>query len=137
VLTDEERSVHTVMVYLNDQRTFGEGETVFHDFKKGRYTTMQAVRGKGLVFKHELWHEGKPLTRGHKYILRTDLMFRRVSAAPLASLRFVDDPKFKEAEALYQKSIACVASTCHRSRFLTGPLGCKRQATLLALPRRI
>ena len=44
-----------------------------------------------------------------KYILRTDLMFLRVATAPLSkALLYLDEPKYHEAEALYQKSITCV-----------------------------
>jgi hypothetical protein len=30
-----------------------------------------------LLFEHSLVHQGAPVLRGHKYVLRTDVMFRR------------------------------------------------------------
>lgn len=106
VLTDEERSVHTIMVYLNESRQYLGGETVFHG--KTRDVRVQGVQGKGLVFKHNLWHEGCALKRGVKYILRTDLMFVRISTTPFSpSLSYTAESEFHAAEALYQKSIEC------------------------------
>lgn len=70
VWTDEERSVYTMMIYLvrivkyfgahfrkNDARQYAGGETVFHYRETDTTARVQGVRGKALVFKHQLWHE--------------------------------------------------------------------------------
>lgn len=67
--TDAIRSELTLLVYLNAE--FEGGETVFTDSKKH----FQPATGAALVFPHDLWHEGRPLRTGRKYVLRTDLMF--------------------------------------------------------------
>jgi prolyl 4-hydroxylase len=36
--------------------------------------------GKALVFYHPQLHEGMPVVKGRKYVLRTDVMFRQAEA---------------------------------------------------------
>jgi predicted 2-oxoglutarate/Fe(II)-dependent dioxygenase YbiX len=64
---DGERSRLTLMVYLNDD--FEGGETRFQE------VTIHPRTGMALVFEHPLLHEGSSVTRGRKYVLRTDVMF--------------------------------------------------------------
>jgi prolyl 4-hydroxylase len=69
----DERSLFTAMVYLNDD--FEGGST---DFDLGDEEIRVApARGKVLLFDHGLRHQGAPVVRGHKYVLRTDVMYRR------------------------------------------------------------
>ena len=65
-----ERSRWTFMVYLNDD--FDGGGT---DFEDG--VTVRPVTGAALVFAHGLRHQGAEVTRGTKYVLRSDVMFVR------------------------------------------------------------
>ena len=41
---------------------------------------MLPAPGLVLAFAHGLWHEGERLQQGVKWCLRTDVMYRRVSA---------------------------------------------------------
>ncbi|WP_437563975.1 2OG-Fe(II) oxygenase [Sorangium sp. So ce542] len=65
-----ERSLFTAMIYLNDD--FEGGTT---DFWGGQSIVPQ--RGMALVFEHRRLHRGAAVTRGRKYVLRTDVMYRR------------------------------------------------------------
>lgn len=71
-----EQSYLTFMVYLNDD--FDGGETSFEDsysddsFDEVRITPKQ---GMALFFEHATHHKGEPVTRGRKYVLRTDVMY--------------------------------------------------------------
>ena len=65
-----EESRLTFMVYLNDG--FTGGETAFEQ------AFISPVSGMALIFRHELFHEGKPVTSGRKYVLRSDVMFNPV-----------------------------------------------------------
>jgi len=64
-----EKSLLTFMVYLNDD--FSGGETAFQN------ATIKPETGLALLFRHELFHEGRPVLSGTKYVLRSDVMFGR------------------------------------------------------------
>jgi hypothetical protein len=67
----KEASRLTFMVYLNED--FGGGATEF-DFPK---ETVRPREGMALVFDHGLQHQGAEVTRGTKYVLRSDVMYAR------------------------------------------------------------
>jgi len=62
-----EISLLTFMVYLNDG--YEGGATRFES------TKVIGKAGMALVFQHGLVHEGSEVTRGAKYVLRSDVMF--------------------------------------------------------------
>jgi prolyl 4-hydroxylase len=62
-----EESVLTFMIYLNDEYT--GGETHFE------WTSIRGKTGMGLVFSHDLLHEGGAVLNGVKYVIRTDVMY--------------------------------------------------------------
>lgn len=70
-----ERSLYTVLFFLND--SFEGGETRFRvrDENGVRTVGVKPVAGHVLIFLHELLHEGAAVTAGRKYILRTDVMY--------------------------------------------------------------
>jgi predicted 2-oxoglutarate/Fe(II)-dependent dioxygenase YbiX len=73
------RSRLSCLFYLNGG--FTGGETVFYSHEQ-----VQGVRqeeavvvpqaGDALFFLHEWWHEGRELTMGRKYVLRSDVFYR-------------------------------------------------------------
>jgi hypothetical protein len=97
--------VYTILIYLNDD--FGGGVTNFvrdgegdgcaiddveggegrqqddHVTERARDVVCRVVpkTGRALIFKHETLHEGAAVEFGTKYILRTEIMFRRVPSA--------------------------------------------------------
>lgn len=57
VLTDEERSVYTVMVYLSAESAYEGGETEFYAREDGiRVMKHKGAKGSALVFQHNVWH---------------------------------------------------------------------------------
>jgi prolyl 4-hydroxylase len=74
VRSDEEQSLLTLLFYLNDDCEGGTTDFMFVTDK-----TIQVVpeMGMGLVFSHPFYHRGAPVTSGRKYVLRTDVMYRR------------------------------------------------------------
>lgn len=70
VRSDTERSLLTLIVYLNDD--FAGGATAFHDFD----LHVRPRRGMALLFQHLLLHEGCIVTSGIKYAMRSDVMYR-------------------------------------------------------------
>ncbi len=70
IRSELERSLLTLILYLNED--FIGGETYFLNSE----TLVAPQAGKVLVFAHQLWHEGLPVSSGTKYILRTDVIYR-------------------------------------------------------------
>lgn len=67
---EQEESRITFMIYLNND--FSGGETKFDE------VTIQAKTGTALCFIHEQKHEGCPVIDGTKYVLRSDVMYRKI-----------------------------------------------------------
>ena len=67
---EQERSFFSFIIYLNDD--FEGGET---DFRK--LFSIKPEEGSALVFHHPYRHEGKELLSGTKYVLRTDIMYKK------------------------------------------------------------
>ena len=72
---DGERSWYTYMIYLNDG--FAGGETIF--FVEPEVIIRPRV-GAALIFQHPIIHEGSEVMAGVKYVVRTDLMYRRTAS---------------------------------------------------------
>lgn len=66
---NSEFSIFSFLIYLNDD--FKGGETEFR-----KISTVSPKTGMALVFHHPLRHEGKEITLGVKYVLRTDVMYK-------------------------------------------------------------
>lgn len=66
-----ETSHVTVLVYLNQK--FKGGQTTFQG--QGRFYDVRPQTGSVLLFEHGILHEGKEVTQGKKYIVRTDIMY--------------------------------------------------------------
>jgi len=66
---EQEESRITFMIYLNDD--FEGGETKFD------HVTIHPKTGTALCFIHEQKHEGCPVPDGTKYVIRTDVMYKK------------------------------------------------------------
>lgn len=66
---EQEESRITFMIYLNDD--FEGGETTFDTLQ------IHPKTGDALCFIHEQKHEGSPITSGVKYVLRSDIMYKK------------------------------------------------------------
>jgi hypothetical protein len=70
-----EQSLLTLMVYLN--LDFTGGTTEFYHPDDRPLASVSPRKGMALVFDHQIVHEGGPVESGRKYVLRTDVMYRR------------------------------------------------------------
>lgn len=68
---ESEVSLLTFMIYLNDD--FTGGSTRFSDLD----IDVVPRCGTALLFQHALRHAGETVVRGRKYVLRSDVMYRR------------------------------------------------------------
>jgi len=82
-----EKSFYTVNIYLNCGKTeFEGGRTCFYNPKKGMKgydmtVGVQASPGLALMFNQypeQIFHDGEEVTSGVKYLMRTDVMYRKV-----------------------------------------------------------
>jgi hypothetical protein len=72
------------MVYLSGVEE--GGETNFYRPGGVLQFAIRPSPGKALVFDHRRLHEGAAVRQGRKYVLRTDVMYRRAQEAePAAS----------------------------------------------------
>ena len=66
---------------------------------------VRPKEGTALVFNHDTLHEGLPMTNGVKYILRTEIMYRRVDREMMPDpMSYQNDQNYLSTLALYQKS---------------------------------
>lgn len=75
VRDEREKSEFTFLIYLNDD--FVGGETRF--FEPGVFH-VQPRTGSLLIFYHPQLHEGAVIESGIKYVLRSDVMYRRTDS---------------------------------------------------------
>jgi predicted 2-oxoglutarate/Fe(II)-dependent dioxygenase YbiX len=75
---DAERSKLTFMVYLCDVAE--GGATIFYARGLVPRFEVRPECGKALLFEHQQLHEGAPVVKGCKYVLRTDVMYRPTAA---------------------------------------------------------
>jgi hypothetical protein len=81
--TDPETGCHsrfTVLIYLNDKSDseLEGGSTIFYENGSIRVLTMEPETGTALIHGHGdkcLLHEGSLVTKGAKFVLRTDVMY--------------------------------------------------------------
>ncbi len=67
---DKELSLLTFMIYLND--AYEGGATRFESL------VVEGRRGMALIFEHGLIHEGGEVSKGLKYVLRSDVMYGQI-----------------------------------------------------------
>lgn len=70
----DQTSVATLLVYLNDD--FEGGETAFLDDDENVLSEVVPVAGMALVLRQDSYHMAAAVTKGVKYLLRTDVMRR-------------------------------------------------------------
>jgi prolyl 4-hydroxylase len=71
VKSKDEKSFLSILIYLNDD--FQGGETIFDNI------SIKPEMGCCLIFPHTLFHAGSPVMHGNKYVLRSDVIFKRFS----------------------------------------------------------
>lgn len=70
----QEQSQLTLLIYLNEG--YVGGATMFKDGP-----TVAPRQGMALLFRHPILHQGEAVQQGRKYVLRSDVMYRRAAPA--------------------------------------------------------
>ncbi len=81
---DDQRSLLTLMLYLNDSSEFSGGSTRFYrdHWSPDVEHDIRPEAGLGILFDHAYWHDGQPVCQGTKYVLRTDVMYQSDQVLP-------------------------------------------------------
>eukprot|EP01130_Rhizamoeba_saxonica_P002678 TRINITY_DN1243_c0_g1_i1.p1 TRINITY_DN1243_c0_g1~~TRINITY_DN1243_c0_g1_i1.p1 ORF type:complete len:238 (-),score=38.78 TRINITY_DN1243_c0_g1_i1:17-730(-) len=87
---NNDRSMYTFMLYLNDEydggtTNFLNDDQPLNQSENGLFEAqsenithrIKATPGMALVFRHRLLHEGAQLKAGTKYIMRSEVMYKR------------------------------------------------------------
>jgi hypothetical protein len=77
-----ETGLCTILLYLNDNMQGGE-TVILPNWEWNEKITITPEPGLALVFYHMLPHAGLEVISGCKYIIRSDVMYRRVCNIPL------------------------------------------------------
>ncbi len=77
--SEQEQSFLTFMIYLNDSSDFIGGKTLFYKTKYAKkvWVNYQPKIGDIIIFDHSIWHEGERLLKGEKYVLRSDIIYKK------------------------------------------------------------
>ena len=87
---DSRRSLLTLQIYLDDAAGMTGGHTRFYTDHAGTEVVAAIAprAGDAIAFDHRVWHDGEAVTAGEKHVVRTDVMYRRITSLPR-----VDDPR--------------------------------------------
>lgn len=82
--SDTEQSRVTLLIYLNEDFT-GGATTLISTSPEGEYEgeEIKPKTGKLFLFEHKYMHSGSPVLTGTKYVLRTDVMYKKTEYASL------------------------------------------------------
>lgn len=129
-----ERSLKTFMIYLNGD--FDGGSTNFvdetqtlHKDENGKYCAekeniickIKPEAGMAILFNHQRLHEGEQLLSGKKYILRTDIMYRKIGEKKMDEKQEKAIAMIQEAERLEAQGDCMQAAELYRKAFKLSP----------------
>jgi len=70
-----ETSMITLQLYLNEGCE--GGSTAFLDWNEKNFVEVVPKIGQELIFQHDILHCGAKVTKGTKYVMRTDIMYTK------------------------------------------------------------
>lgn len=81
--SDTVQSKLTFMIYLNSATEFKGGRTLFFKTKETDVIWASYIPKQGdlIVFDHNVWHEGEVLSAGEKFVLRSDILYSRITGS--------------------------------------------------------
>ncbi|CAM2699106.1 unnamed protein product [Rotaria socialis] len=117
-----EQSQLTIMAYLNHSYT--DGHTNFLDDTTKPHGITYALKpetGMVLIFQHDLFHEGETVSTGKKYIMRSDVMYKRILIEPMSTKEHEARELLAQAEQFEDQSNYGEASKCYRKAYKLWP----------------
>ncbi|KAG2387655.1 hypothetical protein C9374_001249 [Naegleria lovaniensis] len=110
IRNDNEKSIFTVLIYLDDtkygtnllKKVSMNGSNNVMSFRT--LGCIAPKRGTAAIFNHDLYHEGNTVLNGSKYVLRTELIFRRVDSTNIYRDNFKTSKEFLKVKKLIDES---------------------------------
>jgi hypothetical protein len=102
------RGMVTLFIYLNDVPHANGGSTDFFVHDGQRFVenlSVQPQAGKAVCFHQRLTHRGAPLLQGHKYCVRTNILYKRLNDVPSLNTNETN------AICLYEEAMECESNT--------------------------
>ncbi|CAM4757593.1 unnamed protein product [Rotaria magnacalcarata] len=117
-----EQSQLTIMAYLNDSYTGGHTNFLDDNTKPHDITyALKPETGMVLIFQHDLFHEGETVSTGKKYIMRSDVMYKRTLIEPMSTKEHEARELLAQAEQFEDQSNYDEASKCYRKAYKLWP----------------
>lgn len=123
-----EKSFLTFMIYLNDVVENDGGATVFLKprHQVGRLKSINPSTGMVLCFSHDIYHEGEMFRGSAKYLMRSDVMYRKRDSsdetqAASPSKLAIARTKVSQAEALEAAGEHAKAADLYRQAYKMAP----------------
>ena len=91
--SEKEQSKLTFMIYLNSHDEFKGGKTLFFNSKESDEIigSYKPVKGDLIIFDHNLWHSGETITQGEKYIVRSDIIYKKVNTSSIINKKLYQE----------------------------------------------
>ncbi|KAG2378574.1 hypothetical protein C9374_008213 [Naegleria lovaniensis] len=112
IRNDNEQSIFTILVYLDSSYAGTtllkkvpdpqEKDVSIMKFKK--ITTLRPKEGAVAIFNHDLYHAGQRVRYGRKYVLRTELIFKRVDSESIFRMNYKHDEEYLRIKKLVDES---------------------------------
>lgn len=80
-ISKDKQSKLTFMIYLNGNEEFDGGRTLFFNSKVDNKVigSYEPAQGDLMIFDHNFWHSGETVRSGNKYILRSDIIYKKMN----------------------------------------------------------
>lgn len=101
-----ERSFVTCLLFLNDCPA--GGETAFHGPGFGETFKIPCRTGTAILFEHDLVHEGCQIRKGHKHVMRSDVMYTQKGPGNEYSKKPIALPSAKNASDSFDENLHCI-----------------------------
>ncbi|EFC44555.1 predicted protein [Naegleria gruberi] len=114
VRNDNERSIFTILIYLDDSpygttfwkkipdETNEELASTKMNFKK--LLTVQPKAGSIAIFNHDIYHSGDFVNEGYKYVVRTEMIFKRIDPESVYRQDYRETAEFQKVKQLVDES---------------------------------
>ena len=112
IRNDNEQSIFTILIYLDAsyagttllKKVSDSKETNVSVMKFKKITSLRPKEGAVAIFNHDLYHAGQRVRYGRKYVLRTELIFKRIDSESIYRMNYKQDQEYLRIKKLVDES---------------------------------